>query len=401
MRSLIYVDVKNKYLVERYLLNDSLQGINLVCENTDSNIEFLNELKKKYNVSNVIKVNFENIANVDSLKNYDQLIIPTSLPNRKLFFVPNTHFPDIKPVYKIVRLFSFNGIKDFKIFNLSGYIKFKVPYILDEFEDRHKGERCFIVGNGPSLNNIDMTLLKDEITFGSNQCYRGYDKWGFQFTYWGIEDRLQIEEYQEEYEQNVPENSIKFYPFEYLPFLNFKNFCPINHRYGVANFPQFSGSSDFSYLGGSVTYMLMQVAVVMGFKEIYLVGMDHKYELKGAKLATMSIWDFPRPVRKIIQKIEKTLIFKIINKIYRKIFKKKKGPKLWTPGDAKSATHFNSGYTKGKKFIMPRPKRVEVAYKHASQWAKDHGIKILNATPDTGLHSFDKIKYESLFGIEG
>jgi len=39
------------------------------------------------------------------------------------------------------------------------------------FRDIHKGGRCFILGNGPSLSKVDVALLKDEITFTVNDLY--------------------------------------------------------------------------------------------------------------------------------------------------------------------------------------------------------------------------------------
>jgi len=42
---------------------------------------------------------------------------------------------------------------------------------LQQFRDKHKGERCFIIGNGPSLRNTDISLLEDEITFGVNGIF--------------------------------------------------------------------------------------------------------------------------------------------------------------------------------------------------------------------------------------
>ena len=51
--------------------------------------------------------------------------------------------------------------------------EFKI--ILDgnkKFKDTHRGERCFIVGNGPSIKQQDLSLLKDEIVFCVNQCVR-------------------------------------------------------------------------------------------------------------------------------------------------------------------------------------------------------------------------------------
>ena len=38
-----------------------------------------------------------------------------------------------------------------------------------EFRGIHNGERCFILGNGPSLSKVDFTLLKDEVVFSVNQ----------------------------------------------------------------------------------------------------------------------------------------------------------------------------------------------------------------------------------------
>lgn len=41
-----------------------------------------------------------------------------------------------------------------------------------KFKDIHKGERCFILGNGPSLKEQDLSCLKNEILFTVNQFMR-------------------------------------------------------------------------------------------------------------------------------------------------------------------------------------------------------------------------------------
>lgn len=38
-----------------------------------------------------------------------------------------------------------------------------------EFKDIHRGKRCFVLGNGPSLNDIDFKLLENEIVFTVNR----------------------------------------------------------------------------------------------------------------------------------------------------------------------------------------------------------------------------------------
>ena len=38
----------------------------------------------------------------------------------------------------------------------------------EKFRNCHKGQRCFVIGNGPSLNEQELTPLANEITFVSN-----------------------------------------------------------------------------------------------------------------------------------------------------------------------------------------------------------------------------------------
>jgi hypothetical protein len=38
--------------------------------------------------------------------------------------------------------------------------------------DRHQGARCFVFGNGPSLKDVDLRPLKNEITIGANSFYK-------------------------------------------------------------------------------------------------------------------------------------------------------------------------------------------------------------------------------------
>ena len=43
------------------------------------------------------------------------------------------------------------------------------------FKNQFKGKRCFILGNGPSLNNVNFSDLKDEYVFCVNQINRRPD----------------------------------------------------------------------------------------------------------------------------------------------------------------------------------------------------------------------------------
>jgi hypothetical protein len=78
--------------------------------------------------------------------------------------------------------------KKLKIIKRKGYQK-----RLRDLRDKHKGKRCFIIGNGPSLKNMDISKLKNEITIGSNGIYKNFEKWGFHTNYLLFEDIEQTE----------------------------------------------------------------------------------------------------------------------------------------------------------------------------------------------------------------
>ncbi len=51
------------------------------------------------------------------------------------------------------------------------------------FYNLHSGQRCFILGNGPSLRQTDLHLLRKEFTFGLNRVYLLFPEIGFATTY--------------------------------------------------------------------------------------------------------------------------------------------------------------------------------------------------------------------------
>ena len=65
------------------------------------------------------------------------------------------------------------------------------------FRNRHRGQRAFILGNGPSLNECDLTRLKNEVTFGVNGIFLNYDRMGFHPTYYVVEDVFVAEDLME------------------------------------------------------------------------------------------------------------------------------------------------------------------------------------------------------------
>ena len=83
---------------------------------------------------------------------------------------------------------------------------------LKALKNKHKGKRCFVIGNGPSLNKMDLSLLKNEYTFGVNGVFYAFDELGFMPTYYVVEDRLVAED--NRYKINNLSETIKIFPEE-------------------------------------------------------------------------------------------------------------------------------------------------------------------------------------------
>jgi hypothetical protein len=230
---------------------------------------------------------------------------------------------------------------------------------LQSFKNKHKGERCFIIGNGPSLNELDLTLLKHETTFGVNGIYLNEEKMGFLPTYYVIEDYLIAEDRASEI--NELKGLIKFVP----TFLDYtlKKDC------NTINFNAYMNYSDKIFkplfsdnclrrigVGGSVTFMCLQLAFYMGFDEVYLIGFDHNYV-----------------------KLEKSNILIMVT-------------------EENDQNHFTPNYySKGEKWHDPNVDRMEKGFTVARNHFSKHNRKVFNATYQGHLEVFERIDYTSIF----
>ena len=59
-----------------------------------------------------------------------------------------------------------------------------------KFKNIHSGERCFIIGNGPSLNADDLDKLAEQgyVTFAFNRIYHIFDQTDWRPTYYMSQD---------------------------------------------------------------------------------------------------------------------------------------------------------------------------------------------------------------------
>lgn len=162
----------------------------------------------------------------------------------------------------------------------------------EKFKDIHSGKRCFILGNGPSLKDVDFSLLTDEYVFTVNQISRkeGFEKLKTNYHFWADPNFFKIDTSKPEDAEllnamkalRTPDNKpTVFFPMEQYDFVKKHG---LDHIFDIAFFksglkfhPDFE-SVDYTKMVpsfGTVVQWCMTAAIYMGFEEIYLLGMDN------------------------------------------------------------------------------------------------------------------------------
>ncbi len=238
---------------------------------------------------------------------------------------------------------------------------------LEQYRNKYKGQRCFIIGNGPSLKKMDLSCLKDEITMGSNGIFKMFDELGFNTDFIFFEDREQT--YLRRKEINALEGVTKLVSLTNSYFIkSSKDTLFFNERLG-SRFEENKYAPRFSYdfasvgfVGGSVTYLMLEWAYYLGFTEVVVIGVDHNYG------------ELPKlfPPGKI--------------KITEETLEKVKG------------LHFNDGYYKvGDVIGVPHVEFQDASYAHANDVFLKGNRKVVNAGLDSKLKAFDSVIFQDLF----
>ena len=227
---------------------------------------------------------------------------------------------------------------------------------LRAFKDKRHGERCFIIGNGPSLRKMNLSLLREETTFGLNRIYLLFPKLGFHTTYYVCVNRLVIEQCATEIEQLPMPKFISWHArnaIQFTPDMIFIRDTYYGSPLGFSKQPAIR-----IWEGATVTYVAMQIAFYLGFAQVILIGVDHNFATQGKPDSTvMSTGDDPN--------------------------------------------HFDPNYFgKGFRWQLPDLEASELAYRLAKYHFEQNGREILDATVGGKLQVFKKADYQSLFELE-
>jgi len=223
---------------------------------------------------------------------------------------------------------------------------------LRRFKDIHKGKGCFIIGNGPSINQMDLSLLQNYTTFGLNKIFLLFDRIDLNLSY-----HVAINSYV------IQQSARQIEALSCPSFLSYRRapnaVRPLEHIYYLMTTGELAFTNDLEkslYEGYTVTYVAMQIAYYMGFSSIFLIGVDHNFQYSG------------RPNEKQLMQ-------------------------------GKDPNHFDSRYFQNCEWQLPDLEASELAYRAANFYFKRSGRQIYDATVNGKLTIFPKISFDQALSM--
>lgn len=220
------------------------------------------------------------------------------------------------------------------------------------YKDKHKGERCFIIGNGPSLRITDLSKLNNEYTIGMNRIFLMFEELGWLPSYYLCVNDLVIEQSAADI-QNL--NMPRFVGWRARNYLQYEP--GLHFLYTSYTGPGFTKDArNRIWEGGTVTYVALQLAYFLGFETVVLIGVDHNYVGQNGK------------------------------------------PNETVVSQGADPNHFSPNYFgKGFRWQLPDLVRWEIAYQMAREAYEHDGRQVIDATVGGKLTVFQKAEYLDLF----
>lgn len=228
---------------------------------------------------------------------------------------------------------------------------------LKSIQGKYRGKRCFIIGNGPSLRAEDLEKLKNEYTFAFNRIYYIFDQTSWRPTFYCTQDVKIARASSKEIKGTIHT------PYLFAP-INLKWYEDVDidseyffsPRQAGECVPEFSEDiPHYVGVGNTVAYTAIQLAVYMGFSEIYLLGVDHSFQTYQDKNGNVIV-------------------------------------------DSNAKDYFCDQYNQdNNQLFIPKLDISTLSYIAAQKYAENHPVAIYNATRGGKLEVFPRVDFDSLF----
>lgn len=215
---------------------------------------------------------------------------------------------------------------------------------LNRLKNSYTGQKAVILCNGPSLLKSDLSLLNDVYTFGLNKINLLFDSTAFRPSCIVSTNAYVIRQNREFYNATEIPLFLESRALKYG--IKPRDNIILFHSTGIDRFARNCSFSIFE--GYTVTYVALQMAFHMGFKDVALIGCDHDFRKKGP-------------------------------------------PNMLVKGDSSDVDHFHNRYfQEGEVWQLPDLDRSELYYKYARNVYEAFDRKIVNATVGGKLEVFER-----------
>jgi len=255
------------------------------------------------------------------------------------------------------------------------YLENHIPYNLNNYrlinyKNKYFGERCFIIGNGPSLKAKDLEKITGEYSFGANTVFKIFKDTSWRPSFYFVEDSLVYENHFKEIKKIEAPKFVSSIALEWQKLPLLKNGIKFfDYLYYYNHYPETPPLTvDFTkevWCMYNVGAQMINAAIYMGFKKIYLLGFDFSYDFSG--------------IDEVTTKNDK-------GEVETKFIVKKK-----------MKNHFSDEcVTIGQEVYLTDTKYALKAFELLQKESKNLGIKIYNATGGGKLEIFERIKLDKV-----
>lgn len=255
-----------------------------------------------------------------------------------------------------------------------------------KFRNSARSNRCFIVGNGPSLKLIDLTKLKDEVVFTVNnimsdqEIYRTLNTDYHVFidpAYYNLDNRIPEDKVTIEllshinYENRKPECIVFYKGKNGLKRTGIDKVLNLNYIFQHRTLTD-SYSSDISMCKNmpasqNVVQTAIYSAIYMGYKKIYLLGCD----MTSLFLTYVASDKGEREISGNFHAYKYT--------------------------DSARRTMLRDSKSYDNEYMLHDYAKTFTIFKRIRLYSERNNIEIYNATKGGGLDVFKRVPYESLF----
>lgn len=239
--------------------------------------------------------------------------------------------------------------------------KTKYGKTITKYKGIYQGKRCFFIGNGPSLRAEDLTVLHNhhEITFAFNRIYNIFTNTVWRPDFYISQDEKMLKGCDDIVDKlDLP---VKFIPIQ----LHWYHDIDIHDAvYFNMNWQKEEVLNDYSFSSDAAhviecantgMYTAAQLAVYMGFKEIYFIGVDHHFQISQNNNGEIVV-------------------------------------------DNSVKDYFSESYNIDKENLyIPNTEKSTLSYIAMKRECEKRNVKVFNATRGGKLEVFSRVSFDDLF----